>query len=988
MKTSIPLLFALFFLSMAGSLNAQDAPPGAATHFSEDVARGLTVIPAEGSTRPHDRSPLEDPRIEADVTTGTISGRVTQARTMRPLSSAQVVVEGVELGGLTDASGYYRILNVPAGEAVVSVQLLGFAPARQSVMVQAGESATLNFELAQQALGLDAIVVTGTAGASRRREVGNSVTQVNVAQIAEPVVNFDQLLQSRAAGVNVTQSSASVGAGAQIRLRGNVSVAMGNQPLVYIDGVRARSDGYPINSPTGECECRSNNSTPSPLNDINPADIERIEIIKGPAATTLYGTEAAAGVIQVFTKRGTAGRTVMTAEITQGVDWVQPFGTPSYPFVRMDPYLSNGWNQNYRLSVSGGSGNTLYYLSGAFEDNTGVLPNDVEERFTLRGNIGFHPFDGLSVDWQTGYTAHDIVNTGTGTNSMGLVANVMRGPNNYLGNNSTEALDATLDYHVSADNGRFVTGVTANLTRSQTFFHRVTLGYDRATARQQQVKPFGFIGRPEGRVFDKRWEAINLTLDYVGNARFNLAENVRNTLSWGAQSITSDEGFLEGYGRGFPGPGQHTVSGAANKVTFAEELRVINAGLFVQNVFDFHDRYFLTLGMRVDGNSSFGEDLGLQPYPKASFSYVISEESFWPLASSEMKLRAAYGWAGRAPGAFDAVRTWRPVGLGPSPAFLPLNVGNPDLGPERTEELEVGFDASLLDGRIVVEFTYYNQDTQDALMNVTQIPSLGFPGSQLRNVGQIRNSGLELGIDVTAWEGTSAAIGGGLNLSTNHSEVRDLGGAASFSLGRHGWIVEGQPVPVMQGTRILNPSELAEPQQDRDHNFGPNLPTHILGGSVWAELPRGLRLSARGEYQGGHYMYDHAGRSHGLVGSWVWCEEGAYAALQGGQRNSLTAQERAFCDTSVARSDMWIYPADHFKLRSVTLNVPLGQLLPGTSNATFTVSGSNLWTWTNKDFLFMDPELTGDAGMFQSVRFLSENVPPPSRVTFSIRATF
>lgn len=922
------------------------------------------------------------------VTTGTISGQVSQARTMRPLASAQVVVEGMQLGAITDASGFYRIQNVPAGDVVVSVQLLGFSSASQTVAVQSGETATVDFQLSEQALDLDEIIVTGTAGAARRREIGNAITQVDVGQIAEPVVNFDQLLQSRAAGVNVTQTSASSGAGAQIRLRGNVSVAMGNQPLIYIDGVRARSDGYPINAPTTECECRSNNSTPSPLNDINPADIERIEIIKGPAATTLYGTEAAAGVIQVFTKRGAAGRAVWTAEVIQGVDWVQAFGTPSYPFVRLDPYLSNGWNQNYRLSVSGGSESVQYFLSGAFEDNTGVLPNDTEERFTLRGNVSFQPFDRLGLDWQTSFTTHDIVNTGAGTNSMGLTANAMRGPNNYIGTNAPEALDATLDYHVGAENDRFVTGVTANLTVSPDFFHRVTLGYDRATARQQQVKPFGFIQRPEGRVFDKRWEAVNVTLDYVGNVRFSLGDDLRSTFSWGGQSISSDEGFLEGYGRGFPGPGQHTVSGAANKVTFAEELRVINAGVFVQNLFDFRDRYFLTLGLRVDGNSAFGEDLGLQPYPKASFSYVLSEEAFWPQGWGEVKLRAAHGWAGRAPGAFDAVRTWQPVGLGPSPAFLPLNVGNSDLGPERTEEFEVGFDASLAEGRVAVEFTYYNQDTEDALMNVTQVPSLGFPGSQLKNVGRIKNTGIELGIEATAWEGARSAGGIGLSVATNQSEVTDLGGAASFSLGRHGWIVEGQPVPVMQGTRILNPNELAEPQQDRDYNFGPNLPTHILGGSLWAELPGGLRLTARGEYQGGHYMYDHAGRSHGLVGGWVWCEEGAYAALEAGQRESLTAEERAFCDLSVARSDMWIYPADHFKLRSVTLNVPLGQRLPGASSATFTVSGSNLWTWTNEDFLFMDPELVGDAGLFQQVRFLSENVPPPARISFAIRATF
>jgi len=981
------LLAGLALLFAAGAPAQASGPEGLSPLLpGEGGASGEFPSPWPSGTTPA-ATPTPSGLAE-EVRTGTIRGTVTQARTLRPLAAAQVLVEGTQIGGLTDASGFYTLNNVPAGTVEVSVILLGFQRTTQSVTVPSNGVATLDFQLTQQALDLDGIVVTGTAGAARRREVGNSISQIDASQIAEPVVNFDQLLQTRVAGVNVTQSSSSSGAGAQIRLRGNVSVAMGNQPLIYIDGVRARSDGYPINAPTGECQCRSNNSTPSPLNDINPADIERIEIIKGPAATTLYGTEAAAGVIQIFTKRGAAGRAVWTTEVTQGLDWMQAFGTPNFPFVRLDPYLRKGWNQNYRLSVSGGSETTRYFLSGAYEDNTGVLPNDAEERATIRGNVAFQPFDRLSVDWQTSFTSHEIVNTGAGTNSMGLTANAMRGPNNYLGNNSPEALDATLRYHIQADNARLVTGMTANLSLTPTFSHRLTVGYDRASSRQQQIKPFGFIQRPEGRVFDKRWEATALTFDYVGSFGFSLGNSARTTLSWGGQSITTDEGYLEGYGRGFPGPGRHTVSGAANKVTFAEEIRVTNAGLFAQNVLDIRDRYFLTLGLRVDGNSAFGEDLGLQAYPKASLSYVISDESFWPVALGQLKLRGAYGWAGRAPGAFDAVRTWQPVGLGPRPAFLPLNVGNPDLGPERTREVELGFDASFLDGRVAVDFTYFNQDTQDALMNVTQIPSLGFLGSQLENVGRIRNSGLELTLNAIAWEGVRSSGGFGLNLATNNSEVADLGGAASFSLGREGWIVEGQPVPVMRGTRILNPEEIAAPQLERNHHFGPNLPTHIVGGTFWAEIPGGLRVTARGEYQGGHYVYDHAGRSQGLVQGWVWCEERAYGALARGQGESLTARERALCDLGVARPDMWIYPADHFKLRSVTLNVPLGQRIPGTSSASLTVSGSNLWTWTNKDFLFLDPELTGDAGMFQQVRFLSENVPPPSRVSVAVRAVF
>src|SRR5262249_9586580 len=159
--------------------------------------------------------------------------------------------------------------------------------------------------------------------------------------------------------------------------------------------------------------------------------------------------------------------------------------------------------------------------------------------------------------------------------------------------------------------------------------------------------------------------------------------------------------------------------------------------------FGLKDRYFLTVGGRLDGNSAFGEDFGFQVYPKASASWVISEEGFWKPALGTLKLRAAYGSAGRAPGAFDAVRTFNQVGWGGAGAVRPGNLGNPGLGPERTTELELGFDESLLDGRLNVDFTYFNAKTTDAIFSVRTIPTNGFLQNTLKNVGEMQKSGLE-----------------------------------------------------------------------------------------------------------------------------------------------------------------------------------------------------------------------------------------------------
>ena len=239
---------------------------------------------------------------------------------------AQVLVVGTGLGTRTGSNGQYTIVNVPAASYRVRVQMIGHRPVDQSVTVTAGSSVTQDFVLKAQALALDAMVVTGTAGAARNREVGNSISQIDMSKVQMPPANVGQLLQGQSAGMTVMPSSAMAGSGSMIRLRGNVSVTMSNQPLIYVDGVRIRSDGYQHNAPPTGSNLRSGNDIASPLNDINPNDIDRVEIIKGAAAATLYGTEAAAGVIQIFTKNGRTGRPQWTLSVDQGYVQSLPFG--------------------------------------------------------------------------------------------------------------------------------------------------------------------------------------------------------------------------------------------------------------------------------------------------------------------------------------------------------------------------------------------------------------------------------------------------------------------------------------------------------------------------------------------------------------------------------------------------------------------------------------------------------------------------------------
>ena len=927
--------------------------------------------------------------------TGRIAGRVTDAASGAPISEAQVYIPASGIGTITRSNGTFVILQVAAGTHEIRAERIGLTAVTQQVTVTAGEVTEVNFQLSTQALGLDEIVVTGTAGAARRREIGNSVSQINTADLPNRPESMMDLLKAAAPGVEVSSIGGELGQGSQIRLRGNGSVSMSNQPLIYIDGVRMQNELFPVViAPGGP---RSAHDTPSPLASVAPQDIERIEIIKGSAATTLYGTEASAGVIQIFTKKGSSGAPVWTVETQQGARWSRKFAPPERPYFGMQPWLQTGWIQDYSVSVRGGGEAFQYFTSGNHAREEGVLVTDQSETWGIRGNFGFSPADGLQLQWNTAFNHRWGKNQAGANNAHGVTLNAMRGDANYVGGYDIEKISALLDYDIQSWIDRFTTGGTVTYSPTGALTNRLTVGYDYSQRVVDNLRPFGFRLLPAGALYTVVFESRLLTFDYVATYAFNLTSALRSNFSWGGQAVGQDTHTYTGHAQDFPGAKAPTVSSGAVRIAGEEEEKVWTAGFFFQNVFDISDRYFLTLGVRVDGNSAFGENFGLQAYPKASASWVISDEDWWQPGWGTMKLRGAYGTSGRAPGVFDAVRTWEAAGWAGVPAFRPRNVGNADLGPEVTGELELGFDGSWFDDRLSAQFTYYNQKTTDALFEVTQTPSQGFRESQLKNVGEIRNTGIELALNTSPVVRADWRWDFGVNASTNNSEVLSLGGAPSFSIGRAAWIIEGQPVPVMRGELVTNPDQAGDPVfAAEDHNFGPNLPTLILGLNTSVQLPGGLQISASGDYRAGHQRLITPGwnsvrrtiRFPACFPYYVVPEPTLGTSNQSVElRPDTPAIWRARCTPNVVNNGSWVFPGDFFRLRSVSALIPVDFLFPErVSNASLMVSLNDSYTWV-KDFPVYTPEQQSNNGSEQVVG-VTDRVPSPISFRASLRITF
>ena len=923
--------------------------------------------------------------------TGTIVGRVVDGDNGQPVAAAQVTIAGTQLGRSTGDDGRFTLANVRSGALTITVRRIGYQLQSRPITLAGNATVTVDFTLIKSSVSLVGVVVTAT-GEERKKEVGNAVTTVSSTDFERgAVANTQQILQGRSTGVTIQANGGGPGAGGNIRLRGVNSITQGNRPLIYIDGIRM----FNGNSPTGV----SSRQSVSPLNDIAASDIDRIEVVKGPAATTLYGTEASGGVIQIFTKRGREGPAVWTLEASAGVNSMGNFGPRSDPtrmFVRecrgpnvvdvngvafedatcpaSGSWLQNGFLGRYSLGVRGSGSGINYAISGNLDNEFGVLRVGHNKTGGLRANFGFAPSKTVTLAFNTSWQRRNTAMISDGNSADGFLLNVSRGPgSNFKGTgcSTTTIVCVINDTLFSKSNtiggDHFITGGTATWNPTASISNRLSIGIDYNNNDIRTINPFGFPRTPTGQYFQTLWNRQLMTVDLASTWKQTYSKNFAGTSSIGGQLFDSRLNSTDLQGDNFAGPGLPTlISASLRQITDVNQQRVINAGVFAQQMIGWRDRLFVTAGARIDGNSAFGTGFGLQTYPKLSMSYVLSDESFWPSNLVEtFKFRAAVGEAGKAPGAFDATRTWNPIAAeGGLSGFTPGQLGNPNLGPERTRESEVGFDAGFWGGRIGAVFTYFSARTNDAIINVAYPPSQGFATNQPENVGTIKNSGFEAQLtasfDPTSWSRLETR----LQYTKVQGEAVDLGGRVlTIDALSRSYVKEGLPLPSYVGLKVRNPNELGAAVVDTNQLLGATFPTQIINPSVTLTLFKNLSIEAIGEFQRGGHLLNAIGFQNSGLGIWQPCfaAQKALRAAAAGDASTLAnvnAKDRMRCSIVAAQRDYsyWVESADFFKLRSLSASYDVPKrFTPGARNLTVSVVGRNLFV--NTKYTGSDPEV-------------------------------
>lgn len=796
-----------------------------------------------------------------------ISGRVTDAEN-KGIANISVLVRGTTNGTSTDAEGNYSLqANLPAGTYQVDFSGVGFRSGSQSVQVSGAGQYTASLQLAVDALKMDEVVVTGTAAGTTRRQLGNYISSVNADDLNKGAAsNVLTALQGKTAGAQIIQNSGDPAGGVSVRLRGISSVGSSSEPLYIIDGVIVNNATNRVTNTQNNYDGNNfvGNIGQNRMVDINPSDIDRIEVLNGAAAAAIYGSRANAGVIQIFTKKGRSGApqinvstSVMASKLRkklevnmaptkfggspdlQTQDIITPALTNTTPVQRYDyqDYIfRTGTGTDNNVSVSGGSDNTRYYLAGSYFHNEGIIKNTDFRRFSFRANVDQNINSKLSFNLGLNYV-NSAANEKPDGNSFYSPMNSVTILGNFhdifardaLGNlkaigerGRVNPVSVIEDFDQKQETNRVLANLGMKFRPAKGLTFDYTLGIDNyAQNGTTYMPPFAynvstaFFGGGatldptlNGYASTGNNQFFQINNDISGNYQYDITPDIGATTQVGYSVQYERNRFSLLQGRGLS-PFVETVNGASTVLPSIDDRTELSiSGAYLQQNFRLFNRLFLTGAVRVDGSSVFGKNQRNQVYYKASGSYLLSDNSFWRESMpwwSTAKLRAAYGESGNLTGigAYESVNAYSTNAyLGRTALYSSSRLANENVKPERQKELEIGTDLSFFGQRLGLQFNWYRKHVEDLLINRQIAPTNGF-SSLLDNLGSLENKGIEIVLNASPVSNNDLRWDITAIYNRNRNKVLEVGPSLTLFSTNGGApvaLLEGYPVGIFYGT--------------------------------------------------------------------------------------------------------------------------------------------------------------------------------------------
>ncbi|MFN6073372.1 MAG: SusC/RagA family TonB-linked outer membrane protein, partial [Bacteroidota bacterium] len=773
----------------------------------------------------------------------TISGTITDDK-KEPLIGASVLVKGTSTGTISDVSGAFSF-SIPANGTTLVISYTGYA----SKEIAIGASNNYNVMLEQEAIDLSDIVIVGY-GTQSKKELTGSVSKITSETISRlPVTGVDQALQGQAPGVQVTSASGTPGASVSIRVRGPSSISAGNQPLYVVDGIPINTGNY---SQIGVGGQQTN-----ALADLNPADIESIDVLKDAAAASIYGSRASNGVVIITTKRGKQQKTQISLNTYRGTQevWktIDPLTGPEYVALLQegvkarygatvipsqlglrnldaDPstYPTTNWfNEIFQsaaisqtdLNVSGGTDRTKFFVSGSVFDQGGVVKGSSFDRYSFRMNLDNLVTDKFKIGVSTGFSRSHNTRIQNDNNIYGVLSTALllgshipvlnadgtygRDANASIENPVANAVEPTYDVY----SNRLLSNIFGELTILEGLTFRSSFSADYLNLRDDRFTPASHIQAAgvNGRGEQGFSSDLNLVNENYFSYRKAFGKLNFDGLVGNSVQISQFES-LYGVGENYPGKTIRELNAASVKkdVTSSKSAWGLNSYFSRLNM-NWAGKYFISGSVRADGSSRFGANNRWGVFPSASAAWRLSEESFFPKSKilSEVKLKASWGRRGNQDIANFASRAL----IAPGANYLqraglaPTQLGNPNLTWEEREDFDLGLEIALFESKLELTVDAYQGTTNQLLLNRPLVGASGFTGIQ-ENIGSIRNKGIDIGLTTTNIETKNILWTTNFNISFFDNEILKLAGTP-FAAGFASWVAEGEALGAFRGYRTV-----------------------------------------------------------------------------------------------------------------------------------------------------------------------------------------